>query len=355
MKKKIITAVVIVAIVAVLAIPKLNLFGSKDAPSGNAGSARGSNLPVEVTLIKTGVLQNKVVVTGSVFANESLEVKGEISGKITDISFQEGKRVEKGELLVQINDDEIAALLEKQRHNQNLYKDIEARQIKLLEKDAISQEEYDNALNRLKTTDADIKLLEAQLAKTRIRAPFSGIIGLRYVSEGAFISPNSVIATLYNINPAKIEFSVAGRYSTQVKVGQKIKFIIENDNREFDGTVYAIEPQIDPNTRSLKIRALADNSKGLLLPGQFVRVELILETINNAILIPSQAVIPVMNGHKVYVKEGGKSKEVVVQTGIRTNLELEILSGLKTGDTLITTGLLQLRPGMGVDVVKVNE
>lgn len=353
MKKKIFTGVVIVAIIAVLAIPKLSLLGGKSGEE-NSNGKKEERLPVEVTIIKTDELSNRVVVTGSVFANESLEVKGEISGKITKIPFQEGKRVQKGDLLVQINDEEIAAQLEKQRYNQKLYKDIEARQVKLLERDAISQEEYDNALNRLNTTDADIKLLEAQLAKTRIRAPFSGIIGLRYVSEGAFISPNSIIATLYSINPAKVEFSVAGRYSTQVKVGQKIKFTIENDDEELEGTVYAIEPQIDPNTRTLKVRALADNTKGLLLPGQFVRVELILETIDNAILIPSESVIPVMNGHKVYVKEDGKAKEVNVKMGIRTNLALEILSGLAKGDTLITTGLLQLRPGMEVEVVKVN-
>lgn len=354
MKKKIITGVVVIAIVAVLAIPKLNLFGDKPVAQNSRGG-QGGALPVEVAIIKTGELSNRVVVTGSVFANESLEIKGEVSGKITNISFQEGKRVSKGELLVQINDDEVEAQLEKQLHNQALYKSIEARQDTLKKRDAISQEEYDNAYNRLKTTEADIKLLEAQLAKTRIRAPFSGVIGLRYVSEGAYISPNSVIATLYSINPAKIEFSVAGRYSTQVKVGQKIKFNIENDEQELEGTVYAIEPQIDPNTRTLKVRALADNSKGLLLPGQFVRVELILETTDNAILIPTESVIPIMNGHKVYVKKDGKSKEVNVQTGIRTNLELEILSGLNTGDTLITTGLLQLRPGMVVEVVKVND
>jgi membrane fusion protein (multidrug efflux system) len=352
MKKKVITGVVIVAIATIIIIPKLDLFGDKPDVQ-NTGRSQGESLPVEVTVIKTGELSNRVIVTGSVFANESLEVKGEISGKITNISFQEGKRVSKGDLLVQINDDEIEAQLEKQRHNQELYKSIEVRQVKLKERDAISQEEYDNAYNRLKTTEADIKLLEAQLAKTRIRAPFSGIIGLRYVSEGAYISPNSVIATLYSINPAKVEFSVAGRYSTQVKVGQKIKFQIENNEEELEGTVYAIEPQIDPNTRTLKVRALAENSRGLLLPGQFVRVELILETIGNAILIPTESVIPVMNGHKVFLKEGNKAKEVTVQTGIRTNLELEILSGLKTGDTLITTGLLQLRPGMSVDVVKV--
>ncbi len=244
--------------------------------------------------------------------------------------------------------------LQKELENQKLNESIEIRQRKLLEKDAISQEEYDNALNRLNTTIADIKLLEAQLDKTKVVAPFSGVIGLRYISDGAYITPNTVIATLYNISPAKIEFAVPGRYSAQVRPGQKIRFTIESDDQNFDGEVYAIEPRIDPNTRTLKIRAIAENSRGLLLPGQFVKVELILESTVNAILVPTEAVVPELNGHKVFLKEGGKAKEVKVQTGTRTDRDLEILSGLKASDTLITTGLLQLRDGMSVQVVKVN-
>jgi membrane fusion protein (multidrug efflux system) len=223
-----------------------------------------------------------------------------------------------------------------------------------LEKDAISQEEYDNALNRLNTNTADLKLLEAQLDKTQIIAPFEGVIGLRYISDGAYITPNTVIATLYNISPAKIEFAVPGRYSTQVKPGQKILFTIESDDRNFVGEVYAIEPRIDPTTRTLKIRAIAENSRGLLLPGQFVKVGLILSSIKNAILVPTEAVIPDLNNHKVFIMEGGKAKEVKVETGMRTDKELEILSGLNLGDSLITTGILQLRAGMGVQVMKVN-
>jgi membrane fusion protein, multidrug efflux system len=289
-----------------------------------------------------------------VLANESLEIKSEVSGKITSIHFKEGKRVQKGELLLQTNDDEIEAQLEKQRYNRKLNEDNEFRQRKLLEKDAISQEEYDNALNRLNTTVADIRLLEAQLEKTRIRAPFDGVIGLRFVSEGAYISPATAIATLYNITPAKIEFAIPGRYSTQVTPGKKIRFTIESDLNIYQGEVYAIEPRIDPDTRTLKIRAIADNRYGKLLPGQFVKVELILESMNNAILVPTEAVIPEQAGKKVYVVSNGKAKEVFIETGIRTANSLEVLSGLKAGDTLLTTGILQLRPGIDVEIAKLN-
>ena len=337
-----------------LALPKLNLF-SDDKTSGAVTTPQAAGkLPIEVLLVQSSSLDNKLIVTGSVLANESLELKSEESGKITGLYFKEGKRVKKGELLLQINDEEIRAQLEKEKYNQKLNQDIENRQRKLLEKDAISQEEYDNALNRLNTNTADLKLLEAQLDKTQITAPFDGVIGLRYISDGAYITPNTVIATLYNISPAKIEFAVPGRYSTQVRPGQKILFTIENDTQDFEGEVYAIEPRIDPTTRTLKIRAIAENSKGFLLPGQFVKVGLILSSVSNAILVPTEAVIPDLNNHKVFVMEGGKAKEVKVETGMRTETKLEIISGLKPGDSLITTGILQLRPGMAVQVTKMN-
>ena len=351
MNKKIVTIGIVALVAFLIALPKLNLFKKEAAVSAAPG---GGKLPVEVTVLQSGTLDNKLVVTGSVLANESLELTSEGSGKITGLFFREGKRVQKGELLLQINDEEIRAQLQKELENQKLNESIELRQRKLLEKDAISQEEYDNALNRLNTTIADIKLLEAQLDKTKVVAPFSGVIGLRYISDGAYITPNTVIATLYNISPAKIEFAVPGRYSAQVRPGQKIRFTIESDDQNFDGEVYAIEPRIDPNTRTLKIRAIAENSRGLLLPGQFVKVELILESTANAILVPTEAVVPELNGHKVFVKMNGKAKEVKVQTGTRTDKDLEILSGLKARDSLITTGLLQLRDGMDIQVVKVN-
>src|SRR6478609_8362754 len=354
MNKKVITIIAVVGVILLLALPKLNLFSDKKESAAAATPQAASKLPIEVQVVKSSSLDNKLVVTGSVLANESLELKSEESGKITGLYFQEGKRVKKGELLLKINDEEIRAQLEKEKYNQKLNQDIENRQRKLLEKDAISQEEYDNALNRLNTNTADLKLLEAQLDKRQITAPFDGVIGLRYISDGAYVTPNTVIATLYNISPAKIEFAVPGRYSTQVRPGQKILFTIENDTHDFVGEVYAIEPRIDPTTRTLKIRALAENSKGLLLPGQFVKVGLILSSVSNALLVPTEAVIPDLNNHKVFVIEGGKAKEVKVETGMRTETQLEIVSGIKPGDSLITTGILQLREGMQVEVLKVN-
>jgi len=355
MKKTLITVAIVAVVIFLLALPKLNLFGDKAKQQAAPGQGGGSQaLFVDAIVIKPAKLDNKLNVTGSVLPNESLELKSEVSGKIISIAFKEGKQVKKGDLLIRTNDDEIAAQLEKQKYNRKLNEDNEFRQRKLLEKDAISQEEYDNALNRLNTTGADIQLLETQLAKTKVRAPFDGVIGLRFVSEGAYISPSTVIATLYNISPAKIDFAIPGRYSTQVSPGKKIRFTIESDMKIYEGEVYAIEPRIDPDTRTLKIRALADNKGGNLLPGQFVKVELILQSTNNAILVPTQAVIPEQNGKKVFVLENGKAAEVRIETGIRTEDSLEVLSGLNVGDTLLTTGILQLRPGIGIKISNLN-
>jgi membrane fusion protein, multidrug efflux system len=353
MKKTLITTSLVLVVIFLIALPKLNLFKAKEVlPAATVGNR--PKLLVEAQVIKESKLDNKLVVTGSVLPNESLELKSESSGKITSISFQEGKAVTKGSLLLEINNDDIEAQLQKQKYNQKLNQDNEFRQHKLLEKDAISQEEYDNALNRLNTTVADIKILEAQLEKTRIKAPFDGVIGLRYVSLGAYISPSTIVATLYNISPAKIEFAVPARYSAQVKPGEKIFCRVENDLTVYEGVVYAVEPRIDPETRTLKIRAQADNKSGSLLPGQFVKVELILKSQANALLVPTEAVIPDQGGKKVYISSAGKAKEVKIETGIRTENSLEVLSGLKAGDTLITTGILQLRQGLDVEIQKIK-
>ncbi len=358
MKRTLITSLVIGTSIFLLALPKLGWFSKEasptQAPGMTAGRPGGGKLSVEGLIIVPARFDNRLNVTGSVLANESLELKSETSGQVTQIAFQEGKNVKKGELLVRMDDEELRAQHLKLRYNEKLNQDNEVRQRKLLQKEAISQEEYDNSLNRLNTSVADIKVLEAQLAKTRIVAPFDGVIGLRYISEGAYISPSIVIATLYNINPAKIEFTVPGRYSAQVSPGLIVRFSVENDTTLYEGRVYAVEPRIDPETRTLRIRAMAENSQNRLLPGQFVKVELVLRTVGDALLVPTEAVVPELTGHKVFVKRGDKAREVKVETGIRTSSQLEILSGLKAGDTLVTTGILQLRDGLDIQISKLN-
>lgn len=355
MKKRIFTISIAILVVILLAIPKLGLFDKASSGAGDRPAGAASKLQVQGYAVKPTNFDNTLVITGSVLANESLELKSEASGKITKINFKEGSRVRAGELLVQTNDEEIRAMIEKQRYMQKLNKDNEYRQRQLFKKDAISQEEYDNALNRLNTTISDIKLLEAQLQKTRVYAPFDGTIGLRYVSTGAYITPSTIIATLYNNSPAKIDFAIPSRYSPMISTGKKIRFTIENDtSRVFHGEVYAIEPRINEETRTLKLRALADNSRGLLIPGQFVKVDLILDSKADALMIPTQAVIPGQSEQKVFVARSGKAREVVVETGVRTNVNIEIRTGLQPGDTVITTGILQLRNELPIEIVKVN-
>lgn len=357
--KKIISIVIIIVIIGLLALPKIKpLFqeGQKSGAPGMGGPGGGGGpLPVEVTIVRPEPYERKLVVTGSILPSESIELKSEVSGKIASIFFQESQPVRKGQRLLKIEDDELAAQLEKQRFNKKLFEDNEFRQRKLLEKEAISQEEYDNALNRLRTTTSDIRVLEVQLAETEIIAPFDGFIGFRYVSPGAYISPATVIATIYSLDPAKIEFSIPARYASRVFIGSPIVFKQENDaERSFNGQVYAIEPQIDPTTRTLKIRSKTPNTDGKLIPGQFVSIELILERLDSALLLPTQAVIPIQDGAKVYVVSGGKAKEIMVTAGDRTESKLEILSGLQPGDTVITSGILQLRQGMGIQITKTQ-
>lgn len=353
MKKTIITVVVIVAIVALLAVPKFFRGEQKTGPVAGANPA-AQILSVDATVIKPVAFDKKLVVTGSILANESVELKSEVSGKIQQIFFIEGQAVKKGDLLLKIDDDELLAQLDKQKANKKLNEDNEFRQRKLLEKEAISQEEYDNALNRLKTTEADIRLLQAQLAKTTLRAPFNGFIGFRYVSEGAFISPSLIIATLYNLDPAKIDFSIPAKHAARVAVNSKIFFTIENDTTTYTGLVYAVEPQIEASTRTLKIRARTPNPNKKMLPGQFVSIQLVLEHLNSAIMVPTQAVIPVQDGNKIFVLKGGVAAESSVSAGERTDRTLEILSGVNVGDTVLTSGMLQLKAGMKVKVSRIN-
>lgn len=355
MKKGVIIVLVIVAVLVLLALPKLGLFGTKNSVGPQTGALpTAATLQVEAVIVKPTSFDKKLVVTGSILANESIEVKSEVSGKIQRIYFVEGQSVNKGDLLIKIDDDELRAQSEKQKFNKKLNEDNEFRQRKLLEKEAISQEEYDNALNRLNTTSADILVLAAQQAKTTIRAPFNGFIGFRYVSEGAYISPQLVMATLYNLNPAKIEFSIPAKHASRVSVKSKIFFTIESDTTHYSGEVYAVEPQIDASTRTLKIRAQTPNPKGKMLPGQFVTIQLILEHLENVIMIPTEAVVPEQDGIKVFIVANKKAKEVKVSAGERTERSLEILSGLSVGDTVLTTGILQLRKGLPVIVSRIT-
>lgn len=348
--------VIILSVVAWALYPRFrDVFSSSGNADGGPPAAFGlTTTPVTAQVITPSQLENKILITGSVLPNEVLEVKSEVSGVITQIHFEEGQSINKGQTLISLKDDELQAQLEKLRYSKKLNEELEFRQRKLLEKEAISREEYDISLTQLNTSEADIKLLQAQLAKMTIEAPFNGVVGLREVSEGAYVTSSNVITNFYSLDPVKVEFSIPGKYAGEVKVGDKLNFTVDAFAEEFQGTVYAIEPRIDPNTRTLKIRAYSPNKERKLLPGQFARIELIMETIEDAMLLPTEAVVPELNGHKVYVARGGKAESRKVQIGIRTNENVQIIDGISLQDTVITSGILQMRPGASVSITSVN-
>ncbi|UII26125.1 efflux RND transporter periplasmic adaptor subunit [Fulvivirga maritima] len=349
--KKILIAVIILAALGFIFYPRIFNDNENNAtPAADSSEKNDKKLPVSALVLQQGALSNTLRSTGSLLANESIELKSEVSGIVESIHFKEGQKVKKGQLLLTINDDEILAEIEKLKFTRKLNEDITDRQQKLLAKEAISKEEYETAMTTLNTTLADIKVREAQLNKHHIRAPFSGIIGLREISVGSYLNPDDRIANLYNIDPIKIDFSVPGKYISEVSSGDKITFTTDSYEETFSGEIYAIEPQIDPQTRSLRIRALCSNDDNKLLPGQFAKINVTLSTYESALMVPTEAIIPELNGKKVFVYKNGLAESRQVQTGIRTADNIQVTEGLSAGDTVLTSGTLQLKQGLPVTI-----
>lgn len=326
----------------------------KNAKGGSSKSGESSSV-IQAIVIQPEKFYNNITVSGTIEPNEQVKLRSEISGLVREINFAEGTTVQKGAVLIKIDDRELKAQLEQALTKENLASEVEDRASKLLKSEAISQEEYDNSLAELKSLKAQTQLIRAQLSKTEIRAPFSGKIGLRSVSVGAYITPTSDIANLVSVNPVKLNFSIPEKYARRVKAGTHLSFSVAGNSRLFTATIYAIEPAIDINTRTLLLRAKAENESGELLPGTFANIQLPLETINDAILVPSEAIVPVLKGKQVYKVENGKTKAVDVYTDIRTDKEVLITSGLHKGDTVLISGLMSMAPDQEVKVKIVQK
>ncbi len=358
-----ITVLLVLVIAVIIIYPKIKpLISSKlsKSPSGiMAGGGPGSGqgrqlLNVSGFVIRPVEMNDPINSTGTLLPDEEVELSFETSGKIVGINFTEGTRVKKGDLLAKMNDKPLQAQLEKLVAQRKLVEEKEFRQRSLLDKDAISKESYDQIVTELQTINADINLVKARILETELHAPFDGIIGLRYMSEGSFASPSIKIARLVKLSPIKVEFSIPERYAGEVNIGFPVSFMI--DEKTYQASVYAVEPKIDLNTKTISIRALYPNKNEELKPGRYTSVTLLLSQISNTIAIPSEALIPEMEGEMVYVYRKGKASYIKVSTGLRTETLIQITDGLKFGDTLLTTGILQLRQNLPVvlDTVVMN-
>ncbi|WP_295935723.1 efflux RND transporter periplasmic adaptor subunit [uncultured Alistipes sp.] len=350
-KKWIITTIVLAIFCAALGI--YNHYRTRTAPSDGDLAAMSTPrqrniLNVNSLIVRPQSLTDGITVVGTLQPDEEVDLSFETSGKIESINFREGSAVRKGDLLAKVNDKPLQAQLVRYEAQLKLAEDRVFRQSALLEKDAVSQEAFEQARTELAILNADIEIVRSNIALTELRAPFDGIIGLRNVSEGAYASPSSVVAKLTKISPIKIDLFVPERYAAQIRPGTPLAFRIEGRQQTFNATVYATESTVDPATRTLAVRARYPNTRGELLPGRFASVQIQMQEIQGAIAIPTSAIVPEMGVDKVFLYKNGKAQSVEVKTGLRTEALIQIVDGLNVGDTLITSGTLQLRTDLPV-------
>ena len=307
-------------------------------------------MQVEGFVAKAERLENIINATGSLLPNESVAISPERAGKLAKIFFKESSHVRAGELLAKIDDQELVAQLDKLKVQERIAIKEEERGQELRKIEAIPQDEFERLVNTREQIQAEMKLIGVQIEKTEIRAPFSGLIGLRNLSLGAYVTPSQSIAELQQTNPLKLEFDVPEKYMLQVNKGQKVAFDVVGFEDPFEAIIYATSVEVMANTRTFKVRARSANPKGVLRPGNFAKVDVITGVNEQAIMVPSDAVIPSIAGQKVFVSKAGQVEERMVETGTRSGIMIEVMSGLMENDTVIVSGLLALSAGMPIQI-----
>lgn len=315
------------------------------------GGAGGAPLVAEVYVVKKEPFTQTLSTVGTLKANESVTLVSELSRRLVKIHVEEGSTVAAGDLLFKLDDSDLVAELGEIDARLKLADTNKKRVDNLLPSKAISQQEFDISTAELSILEAQRATQAVQVAKTEIRAPFAGRVGVRQVSEGAFVSPTTPLITLQDVSHIKVDFPLPERYSGEVKAGQTFTFTVAGNGQKFEGKVTVLEPAIDAATRSLLVRGVCTEPKGLL-PGGFAEVTLALEGLAHGFMVPSQALVPSPRGQGIYLIENGKAKLQPVEIGIRTDDRVQILRGIKEGDVMATTNLLRLREGLEVTAAK---
>lgn len=337
-----------------IAIILLVIFKPRNKDAGPSKHMQNSGpVLVDARIVLPRPIVNSISVSGTLLSNEEVILQSQLAGTVSHIYFSEGSKVRKGDLLIKIDDSQLEAQLQKDEVAEQLAKITEERQKKLLAINGISQQDYDVALNNLNSIQADMKVIKVQIGYTNITAPFDGIIGLKNVSEGSYVSQNTVLVNLEQISPIKIDFYVPEKYLSVLQRDEQIEFSVTGYSDKFIGKIYAIDPKIDENTRTIHVRALADNKDGRLLPGAFAEITIELSHAANALMIPTEAVIPQINGQSVYVIKKSKVASVPILLGIRTDSTVEVTSGLKQGDTIVARGIQLVHSGSEVKLKSV--
>jgi membrane fusion protein (multidrug efflux system) len=321
----------------------------------SVNKATQNNRPLQVRghVIVPQKLENSIRTSGTLVSSDYVDLHTQVSGLITKLNIKEGGHISKGTLIVKLFDDDLQAQLKKMQTQLETARRTESRLKQLLAINGVNQQDYDNALAQVKSYEADIENIKAQIEKTEIYAPFDGVIGLRNVSLGAYITPAATIASLQKIDPLRLDFTIPEKYAAVINPDDLVKFTIDGFSNSFTAKVFAIEPHIDEMTRTLKIRALVQNADAKLLPGAFADIDLALKSIDDALMVPTQSIIAEERCNKIVIVKNGVAQFNVVQTGIRNDSLVQITSGVSAGDTVITSSILYLKPRLSV-IVKLG-
>jgi membrane fusion protein, multidrug efflux system len=331
-----------------------NSDGKKTSVPQGGSARRGGPVSVDAFVVKHSSVSESVQIPGSLLPFEETQIRAEVGGRITQLNIKEGAVVQRGTLLVKLFDGDLRAQLRKLKVQLKIAQKTQERNEELLRIKGISQQEYDLSTLGVENLNADIESTEIAISKTEIRAPYTGKVGLRNISLGAYISPSDIITNIRQVDKLKLEFSLPEKYAPQIRPGYVVSFRIDGGTQDHKAEVMATESSVDQSTRTLKIRAVVDGSNPELVPGVFAKVNLQLGQNNQALLVPSQAIIPTARNKQIILLRKDSAMFTVVETGIRDSSFVQVLNGIQVGDTVITSGLMAIRPNGKVKVTKVS-
>jgi membrane fusion protein, multidrug efflux system len=328
------------------------LTACKGKPEINVPKAAAPTI-VDIIVVSPQALTSAVEANGSVVANEFVELHPEVSGRLTYLNVPEGSHITQGTLIARINDADLQAQISKSKVQLDLAQKTEDRYKQLLAVNGINQSDYDAALNTVNGLKADIQYTQTLIDKTVIKAPFSGVVGLRLISPGAFVTPSTIIASIQQVDKIKIDFTLPEQYSGLIRKGNIVDVEVDAAKQtRKKATIIATEPQVNESTRNLKVRAVLQEAN--LNPGAFVKVYVPANTDKKAVMVPTNAIIPDDRNSQLVLVKNGKASFVNVKTGVRESNNVEITSGINPGDSVVVTGVLFARPGSLLKVRSVK-
>jgi membrane fusion protein (multidrug efflux system) len=324
----------------------------KDAPA--FGGRQQGPIMANAFVVSPSSLSDKIEVSGSLLPYEETQLRSEVGGRIVQLNIQEGQVVERGALMVKLFDQDLQAQLKKLQVQLKIKEKTAERNAELLEINGISQQDYDLAILDVENLRADIEAVAIAISKTELRAPYRGRVGLRNVSLGSYVSPSDIITTIRQVDQLKLEFSVPEKYAKEIGKGYAVRFTVDGGRKQHRATVMATESSVDQNTRTLRVRASVLDKDPELVPGVFAKISLELRLDEQALVIPTQAIVPTARNKQVILYRNDSIMFTVVETGLRDSVYVQVTRGLEPGDTIISSALMAIRPNSKVRINQVS-